>query len=210
MVVSTVSPITSLVENVGGARIRLEGIVPEGVNSHTFEPAPSVATARGRGGPHRPQRTISGGTISPVGSRSNKKPDAVILTLADKADNPATSGCSTSRSRSRDGHPNPHLWTSPDLAVKYAELIRAELSSLDPENADYYSAETYAEARRAAERPGQAGLQTAVSTIPPENRKAAHLPRFLPLFQRAVWLRRSSARRSPRISANRPRERWRR
>ena len=42
-VVTTVSPITSLVENIGGTRIRLEGIVPEGVNSHTFEPSPSVA-----------------------------------------------------------------------------------------------------------------------------------------------------------------------
>ena len=43
-VVSTVSPITSLVENVGGTRITLEGVVPEGVSSHTFEPAPSVAS----------------------------------------------------------------------------------------------------------------------------------------------------------------------
>ena len=42
-VVTTVSPITSLVENIGGTRIRLEGIIPEGLNSHTYEPAPSVA-----------------------------------------------------------------------------------------------------------------------------------------------------------------------
>ena len=42
-VVATVSPITSLAENIGGSRIELEGIVPEGTNSHTYEPAPSVA-----------------------------------------------------------------------------------------------------------------------------------------------------------------------
>ena len=42
-VVTTVSPITSLVENIGGTKISLVGIVPEGVNSHTFEPAPSTA-----------------------------------------------------------------------------------------------------------------------------------------------------------------------
>ena len=46
-VVATVSPITSIVENIGGARIQLQGIVPEGVNSHTFAPAPSVAQAIG-------------------------------------------------------------------------------------------------------------------------------------------------------------------
>ena len=43
-VVTTVSPITSLVENIGGTKIILEGIVPEGTNSHTFEPAPSTAS----------------------------------------------------------------------------------------------------------------------------------------------------------------------
>ena len=42
-VVTTVSPITSLAENIGGTKIVLEGIIPEGTNSHTFEPAPSVA-----------------------------------------------------------------------------------------------------------------------------------------------------------------------
>ena len=30
MVVATISPITSIVENIGGGRIVLEGIVPEG------------------------------------------------------------------------------------------------------------------------------------------------------------------------------------
>ena len=43
-VVTTVSPITSLVENIGGPKIDLKGLVPEGANSHTYEPAPSVAS----------------------------------------------------------------------------------------------------------------------------------------------------------------------
>ena len=42
-VVTTVSPITSIVENVGGERILLRGIIPEGANSHTFDPPPSTA-----------------------------------------------------------------------------------------------------------------------------------------------------------------------
>ena len=42
-VVTTVSPITSIAATIGGDRIDLEGVVPEGVNSHTYEPAPSVA-----------------------------------------------------------------------------------------------------------------------------------------------------------------------
>jgi ABC-type Zn uptake system ZnuABC Zn-binding protein ZnuA len=40
-VVSTVAPITSIVENIAGDKIGLTGIIPEGINSHTFEPVPS-------------------------------------------------------------------------------------------------------------------------------------------------------------------------
>src|SRR5215204_2368043 len=40
-VVATVAPITNIVQNVGGGRIDLQGIIPPGVDSHTFEPSPS-------------------------------------------------------------------------------------------------------------------------------------------------------------------------
>ena len=40
-VITSVSPITNIVKNVGGDKINLIGIVPEGVNSHTFELVPS-------------------------------------------------------------------------------------------------------------------------------------------------------------------------
>src|SRR5918992_3743953 len=43
VVAATVSPITNIVQNVGGDRVEVTGIVPEGTNSHTFEPAPSDA-----------------------------------------------------------------------------------------------------------------------------------------------------------------------
>src|ERR1700730_10008102 len=42
-VVTTVAPITNIIYNVGGSRIDLTGIIPEGSDSHTFEPAPSTA-----------------------------------------------------------------------------------------------------------------------------------------------------------------------
>jgi ABC-type Zn uptake system ZnuABC Zn-binding protein ZnuA len=40
-IVTTVAPITSIVENVVADNADVSGIIPEGVNSHTFEPAPS-------------------------------------------------------------------------------------------------------------------------------------------------------------------------
>jgi ABC-type Zn uptake system ZnuABC Zn-binding protein ZnuA len=35
-VVTSVSPITNIVKNIAGDKINLTGLVPEGVNSHTF------------------------------------------------------------------------------------------------------------------------------------------------------------------------------
>ena len=43
LVATTVAPITNIVANIAGDRADVEGIVPEGTNSHTFEPQPSVA-----------------------------------------------------------------------------------------------------------------------------------------------------------------------
>ena len=43
LVVTTVAPITSIVASIVGERAEVVGIVPEGTNSHTFEPQPSSA-----------------------------------------------------------------------------------------------------------------------------------------------------------------------
>ena len=42
-IATTVAPITSIVANVAGDLADITGIVPEGTNSHTYEPPPSVA-----------------------------------------------------------------------------------------------------------------------------------------------------------------------
>ncbi len=41
LVVTTVAPITNIVSNIAEERVQVDGIIPEGTNSHTFEPRPS-------------------------------------------------------------------------------------------------------------------------------------------------------------------------
>ena len=177
-VVATVSPITSLVENVGGSRIRLEGIIPEGVNSHTFEPAPSVAQVMAEA-----DLIVLNGLFLEEPSlemaRANKKPGAVILALADRAITQEEWVFDFSFPEAR-GHPNPHLWTSPVLASKYAELIRDELTSLDSDNADYYN-ENYEKLKARLEDLDRR-IVDAVGTIPPENRKLLTYHDSFPFF----------------------------
>ena len=184
-VVSTVSPITSLAENVGGTRIRLEGIVPEGVNSHTFEPAPSVATVIAEA-----DLIVLNGLFLEEPSlemaRANKKAGAVILTLGDKAITRDQWVFDFSFPEG-DGHPNPHLWTSPDLAIKYADLVRAELAALDPDNADYY-AENFANLEERLNDLDETDRRRGQHDSAGEP-QTAHLPRLVPVLQHAVRIR---------------------
>jgi ABC-type Zn uptake system ZnuABC Zn-binding protein ZnuA len=101
-------------------------------------------------------------------ARANKKPGAVILMLGDKAITREEWVFDFSFPES-DGHPNPHLWTAPHLALKYVEFIRDELVALDPANADYYN-DNYEKLKMRIEDLDRR-IAEAIETIPPENRK---------------------------------------
>ncbi len=177
-VVTTVSPITSLAENIGGPRIHLEGIVPEGVNSHTFEPSPSVAAVLSDA-----DLFIANGLFLEEPSielaRANARDGAVILTLADSVLDRDEWVFDFSFPES-DGRPNPHLWTSPPLALRYAELIRDALAAADPDNADYYNDNLAALTVRNTDLDER--IIEAVATIPPENRKLLTYHDSFPYF----------------------------
>ena len=166
-VVTTVSPITSIVENIGGGRIRLRGVVPEGVNSHTFEPAPSVAAILADAdiiflnGLFQEEPTLEM-------ARANLKPGAAIISLGDRAVSPDQWRFDFSFPEA-GGHPNPHLWPDPILAQGYAAIVRDELARRDPPNAAAYAANYDAFAARIAAL--DAAIRAGVASVPPGNRK---------------------------------------
>ena len=165
--VATVSPITSIAENIGGGRIILRGVVPEGVNSHTFEPAPSVAA------------TLTGADVIFLNglfleeptlkmAQANLKAGASIVSLGDQTITREEWKFDFSFPEA-DGHPNPHLWPDPIRALRYAEIVPDTLEARDPDNSEYYRA-NYAEfADRISAL--DAAIKTAVPTIPEGSRK---------------------------------------
>ena len=166
-VVSTVSPITSIVENVGGTRIELKGIVPEGVNSHTYEPSISIAAALAEAD----LIILNGLNLEELVldlAEANKRDGATILRLGDRTVAPGDYKFDFSFPES-GGNPNPHLWTDPILAQKYGELVYLELARLDPANASYYSA-NFEELRRRIDVLDRS-ITASVTTVPPPNRK---------------------------------------
>jgi ABC-type Zn uptake system ZnuABC Zn-binding protein ZnuA len=135
-IVSTVAPITSIVANVAGDRARVVGIVPEGTNSHTFEPPPQVSAVMEDAdvvfvnGLQLEQPTLGL-------AEQNAPDDAAIVQLGDEV-LPESEYLYDFSFPKEDGKPNPHLWTDPTYAAKYADVIKDTLVEKDPDNADYY------------------------------------------------------------------------
>jgi manganese/iron transport system substrate-binding protein len=139
-VVTTVAPLTSIVLQIGGNRIYINGVVPDGVDSHTFEPAPSDARILARADMLIMNGAELEGNVEKV-AKANLKDPSKIYKLADNTlsgDDAKTGYLYDFSFPKAEGKPNPHLWMNPLYALKYAELTRQWLSENDPENADYY------------------------------------------------------------------------
>lgn len=141
-VATTVAPLSSIVLNVGGSRIRVRGLIPDGVNSHTYEPRPSDAEILSRADMLIMNGAHLEGTTEAI-AKANLRDPRKIYYLADhtlSGDEPKTGFLYDFSFPKEGGAPNPHLWMDPVYAMKYADLTRQWLSENDPKNADYYRA----------------------------------------------------------------------
>jgi ABC-type Zn uptake system ZnuABC Zn-binding protein ZnuA len=179
-VVTTVAPITSIVENVVGDKVEVVGIIPEGVNSHTFEPIPSDSKLLASA-----DLIILNGldleTPTLKLARANLKPGASIYTLGDKTVKETEYIYDFSFPKEQ-GHPNPHLWLNPEYAMRYATLVRDELAQLDPKNGTAYQENT-ANFLKNLKSLDQA-IKDGSGTIPPQNKRLLTYHDSWPYFAR--------------------------
>jgi ABC-type Zn uptake system ZnuABC Zn-binding protein ZnuA len=177
---TTVSPITNIVQNVGGSHICVTGIVPEGTNSHTFEPAPSDA------------RVMSDADIVFINglhledptkdlADANVQPGVPIISLGEETITPDQYIYDFSFPKEA-GNPNPHLWTDPLYAKRYAEIVKDELSKVDPANAADYRANDDAFAKRIDQLDWL--VREVTASVPPENRELLTYHDSFPYFAR--------------------------
>ncbi|MEX1218428.1 MAG: metal ABC transporter substrate-binding protein [Acidimicrobiales bacterium] len=163
---STVAPITSMIANVAGGLANITGIVPEGTNSHTFEPAPKVAA------------TLAGSDVlfanglvleEPTKELAEVNlPASAALCELGTAVLPVDEYIYDFSFPEDEGKPNPHLWTDPKLAIKYVALIRDVLVKMDPSNADAYVKNAAAYTVKLNQL--DAAVVTASATLPAEDR----------------------------------------
>lgn len=136
-VVSTVAPITSLIAQiVGDAGVTVTGLVPEGTNSHTFEPPPSAAQVL-----ESADVVFMNGLVLEEPTKDLAQAnvgDGTVLCELGTRILPQEEWVFDFSFPEEGGKPNPHLWTNPPMAKSYAEIIRDVLSQLDPSNASAF------------------------------------------------------------------------
>ncbi|AFY41808.1 metal ABC transporter substrate-binding protein [Nostoc sp. PCC 7107] len=167
MVVTTVAPITNIVSNIAGDRTEITGIIPEGTDSHTFEPRPSDADLLSKAN-----------LIIVNGLRLEVPTEKLAKTSKPKETNIYELGNNTIKEAQwifdfsfpkEKGDPNPHLWVNPKYAEAYAKLAATQLTQLDPEGKAYYekNLNNYLQRLDALDKVSR----EVVASIPSKNRK---------------------------------------
>lgn len=161
-IATTVAPITSIVANIVGDRAIVTGIVPEGTNSHTFEPQPSVAEILSTADVVYLNGLVLEEPTKEL-AQDNLQDNAEIIELGTLSI-PEIDYIYDFSFPKNGGKPNPHLWTDPTLALKYAEIVKDDMSERDPDNAGYYAANYTSFAAIIAEM--DAAMRESFATIP--------------------------------------------
>ncbi len=166
-VVTTVAPLTNIAYNIGGNRVQIHGLIPEGADSHTFEPKPSAAEFISKAdiiflnGLHlkEPTRKMAS---------ANLKPGAEIIELGTQTLKQDDWIYDFSFPKDK-GDPNPHLWMNPLLAMNYAAIIRDTLIRRDPAGKAYY--QTNFEAMASRFKILDQAICDSIASIPEKTRK---------------------------------------
>jgi ABC-type Zn uptake system ZnuABC Zn-binding protein ZnuA len=159
--------LAEIAQNVAGERVKVESLIPLGLDPHAFEPTPQdvrkiaesqVLILNGAGFEAWAQKTLdnAGGqrlVIEASAGLTSRKPAASELAHADEGG--AEAG-------------DPHFWLDPNNVFKYVENIREGLSTADPAGREVYAQNAAAYLAQLTELDGW--IKTQVAQIPAERR----------------------------------------
>lgn len=158
-VVVTTYFLEDFAKGVGGDKVEVVNLLPDGANPHSYEPSPvDVMKA------HNAQVLVyNGAGLEPyVQSLAESLPSSVVVVEASKGMQLIASEHEHEHEEEhgeyeeeheeeaaqhephQHGYYDPHVWLDPLLAKQEVEAIRLGLVQADPQNADYYSSRALA------------------------------------------------------------------
>lgn len=139
---ASIPPLADLIQRIGGERVEVVSVVPQGVDGHTYEPTPSDVADITRAD----VTFYASEDLNPSVTRTveaNLAPGALTVDLMEAtvpdgeviADRTHSHGSGGTHS-----HANVHVWTDPIIALRWVDEIRNQLIELDPTGTSVYIA----------------------------------------------------------------------
>lgn len=166
-VATTVAPLTNIVALIGGDRVEVTGLIPDGADSHTYDAPMDVAETLADSDVLFYNGLDLELSVEDV-AEATMAGDSEIVALGEETITEDEYIYDFSFPE-ETGHPNPHLWTDPSMGKRYGEIVRDTLSDLDPDNAATYDANFDKFAQRVDAL--DAAMVTATDTVPEGQRK---------------------------------------
>lgn len=177
-VLATTSIVYDIVQNIAGDHITVDSLLPIGADPHSFSPTPQdlaklsdsdLVFANGAG-----LEIFLEDMIENAGAEKNViyLSDSNELITSDHEDDHGDDHDEDHDEEEADhdhGENDPHLWTSPKNVIQWIPVIAAQLSELDPTNAESYQVNAQAYLSELNEL--DQWVTDSVNTIPADHRK---------------------------------------
>jgi ABC-type Zn uptake system ZnuABC Zn-binding protein ZnuA len=151
-VLTTISTFNSIVEGVGGKRVRVDSLVPVGASAEDYQPTPA---------------DIEKLSKADVLVENGLGLEAWLARTVDNAKNQRLRVVIASAGLPQKGN-NPHLWMDPELARGYVRNIRDALIAQEPRSKKVFTANAAATDGRLKRLEREIAAQ--IDTIPPQSR----------------------------------------
>lgn len=144
---TTVFPLTSFVEQIAGDTVNVESIYPPGIDMHSYEPTQKDMMSYSDGDLFMTTSNELDPVAASIAKTINDDTE-VVETAADidtgafldnQHDHEHNHGEDDDAHDHSHGNMDPHIWLSPDLAIKMAETVKNSLVEHNPEAADIYN-----------------------------------------------------------------------
>lgn len=170
-IVTTMSILADMIKNVGGERVNVTNIIPQGAGPEDYQATPGDA------------QTISQAEIvffnghgleewlEPLFANAAPNQPRIELSASLEALKDTDHESESDEEHADHAHEegNPHFWLDPTYAMTYTQIISSELSKLDPAGAAVYATNAERYLQELAQL--DADLQAQAATLPSERRK---------------------------------------